>query len=65
MSSAQSATTDQFQRWRDRLDGRDVEITETDPHPGYYRTRRSKESEWLPVAIWNTKDGELVVSLGR
>ena len=51
---------DQFQRWRDRLAGIDVDITESDPHPGYYRVRKHKADYWLPVAIWNTKDGELV-----
>lgn len=51
--------SDDYQFWREALAGRDVDIIEDRPQPGYYKTRKGKSSPWLPVAIWR-KDGELV-----
>jgi len=55
--------TDEFQGWRDLLDGKPVDISESNPLPGYYKLRKGKEGPWLPVAIW-THEGKLVCRVG-
>jgi hypothetical protein len=55
--------SDQFQFWRDALDGKSPAIHEDAPQPGYYKLRRGKDAPWVPVAIWY-RDGELVCRVG-
>lgn len=50
---------DEFQNWRDRIEGKTVPIVTDMPQSGYYKMRRSKDGPWLPVAIWTTEEGQI------
>ena len=50
---------DQFQNWRERLAGVDVALVTDQPQSGYYRMRKSKDSAWLPVAIWDAGEEKI------
>jgi len=50
---------DQYQNWRDRIAGNDVVLATDTPQSGFYKMRKSKDSPWLPVAIWEA-DGEQI-----
>ena len=39
--------------WRQALLGHFGSIHENDPQPGYYRLRKGRGGEWVPVAIWS------------
>lgn len=47
----------QWATWRALLAKQEAVINEDDPQSGYYRTRRSKTSAWLPVVFWFDQDG--------
>lgn len=46
-----------FTFWRNALDGRFGPVHESDPQPGFYRTRPRAGSTSLPVAIWRDESG--------
>lgn len=49
---------DEFQHWRDALNGKDVSVEVENPQSGFYKMRAHKGGPWIPVAIWR-KDGVL------
>jgi len=48
---------DEFQEWRDRLDGNAVALQTDLPQSGYYKMKRGED--WVPVAIWNVDDEKI------
>lgn len=50
-----------FTFWRSALAGKATDIHADHPQPGFYKKRKqSRDSPWIPVAIWNNDDGTLV-----
>lgn len=59
-----SETRDDYAFWRAGLAGITMAVQDGHPQPGFYRTRRSKGSQWQPVAIWR-HEGALYALCGE
>ena len=49
-----------YSYWHNALYGKFGPIHENDPQCGYYRMRRRRGGEWIPVAIFREDDGEVL-----
>lgn len=56
--------TDAYAWWRAALDGVTGPISDGDPQPGFYRTRRQRGGPWLPAAIWIDEHGAAQAVVG-
>lgn len=57
--------SDAFTWWRKALAGEPVEINEGDPQNGFYKMRKGRGGEWLPVAIFLNKDGRQIARVAN
>ena len=49
-----------FTYWHNALHGRFGSIHENNPQCGYYRMRWRRDEDWVPVAIFQEDDGEII-----
>ena len=51
-----------YEYWRAAQAGGKPPIHEGEPQPGYYRKRAHRNGPWLPVAIWEKREGSGLVA---